>query len=242
MDLTRDFIEKIDEMGGPRTIEIGSLEYANEKLYPVLPPKPEALRTRSLGSVVDYLKANIDEESPKRLLIHVLSAGIVTISNSLDYITRAREEFLEATAPLPHIRFNEYMSREEFNVMLQACFKDQGDRDAVLKVIGNICVDQSSGVEVSDDGVTQNVESKSGAVLKTKSTIPNPVRLAPFRTFTEVDQPVSDFVLRIDKYMQVAIFEADGGAWKQEAMKNIKAYLEEKLSEEDGSCPYTIIA
>ena len=109
-------------------------------------------------------------------------------------------------------------------------------------MVGNICLDQNSGVEVSDDGVTQNVEAKTGAVLKTKATIPNPVRLAPFRTFTEVEQPESAFVLRINQNMQVALFEADGGAWRQEAMKDIQAYLIEALSDEDGNCPYTIIA
>lgn len=62
------------------------------------------------------------------------------------------------------------------------------------------------------------------------------------RTFTEIDQPVSPFVLRINEDMRVALFTADGGAWKQEAMKNIQAYLIEALSDEDGNCPYTIIA
>lgn len=49
-------------------------------------------------------------------------------------------------------------------------------------------------------------------------------------------------MLRINQNMQVALFEADGGAWRQEAMKNIQAYLIEALSDEDGNCPYTIIA
>lgn len=242
MDLTRDFIEKIEEMAGPKSIEAGSVEYTRENLFPVLPPKPVSLRTKSLTSIVDYLRSNIDGEPTAYTLIHVYGPETVTVNGSLECCTRTREEFLEATAPIPHILFNEYMDRDAFNVMLQSCFKGQGDRDAVLKVVGNICLDQNSGVEVSDDGVTQNVEAKTGAVLKTKATIPNPVRLAPFRTFTEVEQPESAFVLRINQNMQVALFEADGGAWRQEAMKNIQAYLIEALSDEDGNCPYTIIA
>ena len=34
--------------------------------------------------------------------------------------------------------------------------------------------------------------------------------------------------------IQCALFEADGGAWKNEAMKNIKAYLEKELEGIDG--------
>lgn len=55
----------------------------------------------------------------------------------------------------------------------------------------------------------------------------------PYRTFLEVDQPVSEFIFRMkqDKYDGVlcALFEADGGAWKMEATERIKKYLESEL-------------
>ena len=31
--------------------------------------------------------------------------------------------------------------------------------------------------------------------------------------------------------VQCAVFEADGGAWKNRAMENVKAYLQEQLKE-----------
>lgn len=65
--------------------------------------------------------------------------------------------------------------------------------------------------------------------------VPNPVKLKPYRTFLEVDQPVSEFIFRMkqDKYDGVlcALFEADGGAWKMEATERIKKYLESELKE-----------
>lgn len=242
MDLTRDFIEKIEEMAGPETIYVNDLAYSHKQLYPVMPPSPDTLQTKSLSSIVDYLKGNIDQCDPEEILIHVVDEETVTVSSMLFYDRRTREVYMTADAPLPQLRLNDFIPRESFNVMLQSCFTAKGDRDSVLKVIGNISKQQSGGVEVSDDGVTQNVEAKAGTVLKTKATIPNPVNLAPFRTFTEIDQPISPFVLRINEDMRVALFTADGGAWKQEAMKNIQAYLIEALSDEDGNCPYTIIA
>lgn len=40
-----------------------------------------------------------------------------------------------------------------------------------------------------------------------------------------VDQPESNFTLRVNGEACVALFEADGGAWKNEAVENIKQYL-----------------
>ena len=63
--------------------------------------------------------------------------------------------------------------------------------------------------------------------------IPSPARLKPFRTFVEVDQPVSSFVFRMkdDRCggVQCALFEADGGAWTISAMEEIKSYLVKEL-------------
>lgn len=50
-----------------------------------------------------------------------------------------------------------------------------------------------------------------------------------------VEQPKSEFVFRMeqDKYdgIKCGIFEADGGAWKIEATKKIKEYLQFELAE-----------
>lgn len=63
--------------------------------------------------------------------------------------------------------------------------------------------------------------------------VPNPVTLIPYRTFLEVQQPASDFIFRMKSScgVQCAIFEADGGTWKNEAMNNIKEYLKNELAD-----------
>ena len=58
------------------------------------------------------------------------------------------------------------------------------------------------------------------------------VALRPFRTFLEVEQPVSEFLLRLDDDGNVGLFEADGGMWQQTAKASIAAYFEDKLAEE----------
>lgn len=58
------------------------------------------------------------------------------------------------------------------------------------------------------------------------------VKLKPYRTFFEVEQPESEFLLRIGDGGQVGLFEADGGMWKMTARYTIKSYLQEALKEE----------
>lgn len=63
------------------------------------------------------------------------------------------------------------------------------------------------------------------------------VQLKPYRTFIEIDQPESEFLLRLHDGMKVALYEADGGAWKLQARTNIAEYLKTELREliTDGS-------
>ncbi len=61
-------------------------------------------------------------------------------------------------------------------------------------------------------------------------------------TFLEVEQPVSQFVFRMKDGPRAAIFEADGGAWRNQAIVNIREYLKEQLAEEVESQRITILA
>ena len=47
-----------------------------------------------------------------------------------------------------------------------------------------------------------------------------------------MDQPESEFLLRLDDNGNVGLFEADGGMWKQTAKASILAYFEDRLSDE----------
>ena len=47
----------------------------------------------------------------------------------------------------------------------------------------------------------------------------------------EVEQPESEFLLRIREDGAIGLFEADGGMWKVKAKETIRAYFEEQLKE-----------
>lgn len=229
MDLTRESIEKILELAPPGLLTLGELEYSKDKLHLITPPSARPFSVISLDALVEYLTSNVDRVGRERIIVHVENQSEVKVFSGLQPGHRDREEFVIASPILPHIYLDNFVERERFNIMLQSCFVDGNDRAKVLEAIATITKSDSNGVEIADDGITQSVEMQAGRAVKTRGAIPNPVWLAPYRTFPEIEQPVSPFVLRVNDNMDVALFEADGGAWRLEAMKRIKAYLEEKL-------------
>jgi hypothetical protein len=136
-------------------------------------------------------------------------------------------------AQIPGFRYGSFIDHEEFCINVQAKFIDDPDTDKALLLKFAGTVEHGSVAEYGDDGVTQKATVKTGIASKTDAVVPNPVRLRPYRTFIEVDQPASEFIFRMkqERGISCAIFEADGGAWKNAAMKNIKNYLELELAE-----------
>ena len=94
-------------------------------------------------------------------------------------------------------------------------------------------VDRPEAISVStkDNGVTQTVEARQGVALNTLVEVKPRVMLRPFRTFLEVEQPESEFLLRVDPDEGIGFFEADGRIWKLEAKKNIADYFNTNLAD-----------
>lgn len=86
------------------------------------------------------------------------------------------------------------------------------------------------GAEVQDNGISQMATVRDGVASLAKAKTPNPVTLRPYRTFNEVEQPASQFIFRINKLANLALFEADGGKWKLEAVESIANYLKNELA------------
>ena len=90
------------------------------------------------------------------------------------------------------------------------------------------------GATVKDNGITQEVTIKQGVELALID-LKERYGLMPYRTFVEVEQPLSEFIFRVKDDGQKNIFcslhEADGGAWELNAMHSIKVYLENELKE-----------
>ena len=63
--------------------------------------------------------------------------------------------------------------------------------------------------------MSQTVTTRQGVSLMQMEAIKPRISLAPFRTFREVPQPESEFILRLDEKDGIGLFAADGGIWKE---------------------------
>ena len=190
--------------------------FSDKPLYRVEPEyhMADPINMSTLSSLVDYIKANIDEMYD-RMIIHVVNPTKVRLYSRLNEVRR-REYLVDVDAEVPAFKFDTFIENERFIIGVQSKFMDDPDsnKNLVLKFAGT--VESGTVAQYSDDGISQKATVKTGIASKGEALVPSPVSLRPFRTFVEVEQPVSDFIFRMkeDKYdgIQCAIIEADGGA------------------------------
>ena len=230
--MLKEAMQYIVNLSAPSVQEINGETWSDKELYRIdYSPKAITIEMTTLTSLVSYIKSHFDEMS--NMIIHVKSPTRAQMYSVLDK-DRRRETMVEVNAQLPSFNFDRYIDHESFCIGLQSKFQPTNDRELLLKFAGT--VESGTVAEYGDDGVTQKATVKTGIASKGEAIVPNPVIMKPYRTFLEVDQPESRFVFRMqDKGgVQCALFEADGGAWKMEAMLNIKTYLEKELEGLDG--------
>lgn len=195
------------------------------------------LNLRTLRSLVDYLKSDNDLINQKRVVVVIESSQKVSVYDQVDFEYGQRNQLVCVQAAVPRIPFDNWHDQEEFNIMLQSMFIDDTDRSIVLDFASHLKIEK--GAEVQDNGVSQIATVRDGVASLAQAKTPNPVTLRPYRTFNEVEQPASQFVFRINKSANLALFEADGGKWQLEAISNIADYLTKELA---GNDKITILA
>lgn len=209
-----------------------------QRILPKVIVAQNTLKTNTLSSLIHYIKANL-ERIDRQFIVHVVSETHVMVKGLLE-IDGEREVLLSANAIIPEITYDCFYDVESFNILLQSKFVHNKDRATLLQVSGNIISEDVQ--QTSDDGTSQAVSIRQGVASKADVKVPNPVTLAPYRTFIEVKQPESLFIFRMKDGPRCALFEADGGFWRNEAIASVRDYLAEALSEEIDSKKITLIA
>lgn len=231
--MIKEALQYIVGLGEANLLEVEGCTYSDKPLEKVsYIPYPEPIKLKTLSSFVEYIKNFREcEMADGKAIVHIESPTRVRIYSVLDRECN-RDNYAIAEAELPYMEFGTFDNHESFCIALQSKFVDNEDRKLLLKFAGT--VQDGTVTEYGDDGVSQKATVKTGLSSKSDAIVPNPVLLKPFRTFLEVDQPESAFIFRMKNGnygVQCALFEADGGAWKNEAMKRIKEYLQEELKE-----------
>lgn len=224
-----EMIDKIVSLAEAKTFEIDGETYSNKNLVRVPPhvDMPHEFSVSSLDSIVKLIKTE-KEKIGRTILVHVNRYDQVTVfSTYLDDFKRY--VLYQATAEAPNYSEG-WRPYEKAIIELRSIFVPNEGTKYLLNLLSSMTSENS--VKTSDNGVTQKVEAKQGIALNALVEVKPRVTLCPFRTFLEVAQPESEFVLRVDDNKGVGLFEADGGVWKLEAKKNIADYLSEKLADE----------
>lgn len=227
--MIKEAIKYVVELGKTDFFNINGQDYSNDNLRLIKDPIAEPFRIHTLTGIVDYIKQNIDKDVfNSKPFIHIKSYNSVFVMAEMNK-TKDRDYYIEAAPSVPKIEMNYFHDIERFNIMLQSSFVRDENIEKILKVTGNIKEEQV--MNFGDDGVSQQVTAKAGIARVENVVVPSPVLLSPFRTFPEIKQPTSKFILRMKDGPKAALFEADGGAWKIDAIRLIKEYLQDNLED-----------
>lgn len=228
--MIKEAIQYLVSLKDNKTYDINGETYSDRELFRIAPhiDRPSKISVSGLDSIVKLVKAELARVKAGPVFIRVDDARKVSVFTALDAVM-GRNSLYEASCDVPGFRdgFREY---KKAVIELRSRFAPGDGVNYLLDLISRIS--KENGVTTEDNGVSQTVEARQGVSLKTKVQVKPRVPLCPFRTFLEVQQPESEFLLRLDNDGNVGLFEADGGMWAMEAKKRIGAYFEEALSDE----------
>ena len=215
-----------------KTYDIDGRTYSDHELHLIEEPRyyRKTVEFSSLDAIVKMIRAELTDYTNgcDPIFIHIKDHKHVEVFTHPDDRERRLWPY---SATCVDADFREgWRDQQSAIIELKSRFLPTDDLDYLLNLISRINNEQ--GVQSSDNGVSQTVVAKQGVSLMSSEAVKPRLTLQPFRTFREVPQPESEFILRLDDNGKIGLFEADGGIWKMEAKDNIKAYFEDSLSEE----------
>lgn len=208
--------------------EINGQIYSEQPLTRIPPhvDRPATISVSGLDSVCKLIRKELAKVGVT-VMVQVSSFDTVEVMTTyLDDFSR--NILYRAKADVPGFREG-WREQEKALIELRSLFIPGRGTEYLLDLLSRISED--SNVTSTDNGVTQTVEARQGIALKAMEAVRPRVELQPFRTFLEVEQPESEFLLRVDKDKGVGLFEADGGVWKLEAKRNVAKYFEKELED-----------
>lgn len=228
MSWLAEFVDRLQELKPAQVIEANGQVFCDQPLHKIPEPpidRPKSHTVNGLDSVVKLINTEI-EQIGDTVMVQVKSHNQVSVFTRYrpDY---SRDFLYTADADVPGFRDN-FRPREAALIELRSIFVPNEGTEYLLDLLSRVSDSQS--VVVKDNGVTQEIEAAQGIALKSSVPVKPIVKLKPYRTFLEVDQPESEFLFRVGDNGDVGLWEVDGGMWKLEAKQNIAAYFENELA------------
>ena len=233
--MLKEAIEKIQELCAPNLFQIDGKDFLADKDggYTEVMPDLEMVENIHLSSL-DAIVAFVKTEAVKRYnVVYITIPDHKTVkcfTHPLNDFRMNREYLYTADATdVPGWSEKVSLTFEEALIALRTRFQPTADTDYALKLLSDITT--GSKVTFNDNGVATSVVTKKGIDLQSNTAIRPIIKLRPYRTFQEVAQPESQFLIRINE-RNITFVEADGGMWKLDARNTVKKYLEQALESE----------
>ena len=226
LDIAHPELHEVEDVHGVKTI------FSTKPLHQVeakAPAQASCVKVHTLAGFADLVRAKLEDENfPENFLIHIEDETTVSLIGRHSDEYGRRLALIEAEpVDFEQFRFGQWHDQESFSIALASLFAESPDKAYVLSMASSLTNDATTNSE--DDGFTQRATVKQGLRMKEQVLIKPKVELAPFRTFPEVPQPVSQFVLRartLGDTPALMLVEADGGRWKLDAIAEIRKALE----------------
>jgi hypothetical protein len=231
LDNSAEAIQKILDLARPVTVSEHGLAWATRNLTLLTPPAAPAFTVGTLDGLVNLLESGVDAFDVASSLIHIVTFGRVDLAQRKAdshgrRIAHVTATLTEGVTTFPY--FNRFGPQEDFIIGLQSHFQSTPDLAGLLDLASHITGKET--VKQVDSGITQEVTVQRGSAFKESVEVKARVVLKPFRTFRELDQPAGEFIFRVKDGAQLALFEADGGAWKISAIGLISSWLKNRIN------------
>lgn len=228
-------ISKILEISEPLLVEVEGQKYWARNQAPVKPVSwhPASLNVASLIGMRDFIEA-CKPELCERSFLHVVGPREVQLVSPFTGDTLERHVYATTVSSPSRHTWNDYLPLEKFNIWLTIGFVQTEGVAQILSVVSNIT--DASSVNLADDGITQRAIVKTGLVSHDNVNLPKLISLQPIRTFPEIEQPASTFLLRTKSPeagtgdIQAALFISDiNNRWELDAVTSIKEWLRSNI-------------
>lgn len=229
--MLKEAIEKIEELSTPLIYSKDGHTYLcnGENYSEVLPEqfRPATISLNSLDALVQLIRK---EQTERQIFVSVTKHDRVEVYDSPSEEVRWKRGMLyvASATDIPGWEPEVQMGFDQAAVALMTRFQDGGDREYTLQLLSQITT--GAKVTYTDNGIASTIVTQKGAALAQNTTIKPLVKLRPYRTFQEIEQPVGIFLIRISE-RGITFREADGGMWKLEARNTAKEWLKEQLQD-----------
>lgn len=195
------------------------------------PPQPSPLELHTLKGICDIVQL----ESLK-CSVHIVGPRSVSLISKADDKWKIRDIYAVAEVQDNSFPFGRELDIETFIIAVQCHFFDTPAKKEVIDFVSSIFASEVK--TAADDGIAQTVVTENSVGRKEKTKMDPIIKLRPWRTFREIEQPEDSFLIRAHRQEGslplISMRSAGGEMWKHEAIESIRDYLSENMPEEVG--------